>query len=159
MSVTDLMFSPLKMYTAGLTTSYKMAQTLQDANLRQMEAMADLMRSSFKQSGEMSKDELPDFTPSEKPMRAAFHRMSDTNLRMWEHAADFLNEMPDWMRGGSHMPGHVLVDLMDKVRRNAASAYGFVPASEVVEPAPPKKRPAAKRKKAAAKTPRAKTKS
>lgn len=133
MSATDLMFSPLKIYTAGMATSYKMAQTLQDANLRQMEAIADLMRSSFHHAGATADDEIPDFTPEEKPMREAFHRMADTNLRMWEHAADFLNEMPDWMRGGSHMPGHVMVNLFDKVRRNAQSAYGFVPASEVVE--------------------------
>jgi len=138
MSATDLMFSPLKMYTAGMATSYKMALTLQDASLRQMEAAADLMRSSLHHAAASEDDRVPDFTPEEKPMREAFHRMADTNLRMWEHAADFLNEMPDWTRGGSHMPGHVMVDLFDKVRRQAASAYGYVPASEVVEPAPEK---------------------
>ncbi len=92
----------------------------------------DLMVETVKRAGQRSSSpiswvsfEMPVLDPrsffSEDVMRAAFHRMADRNLRGWEVAADMLKVMPDWVGASSKMPGTVLTDWFDQMRRAGVS--------------------------------------
>lgn len=58
----------------------------------------------------------------EDVMRATFHRMADRNLRGWEVAADLLKAMPSWMSMSTKMPGTVMTDWFDQMRRAGEAA-------------------------------------
>jgi len=65
--------------------------------------------------------EMPVVNPGsfidEQVMRDTFHRLADRNLRGWEVAAELLKAMPNWMTATTKVPGTVLTDWFDQMRR------------------------------------------
>jgi predicted PolB exonuclease-like 3'-5' exonuclease len=61
---------------------------------------------------------VPDFQPMDEiKMREAFHTAADANLRRWGDTADAINNLPEWYRDLSRVPGGVMTDWFDKARR------------------------------------------
>lgn len=66
-------------------------------------------------------------------MREAFHHAADLNLRLWEHTANVLSAMPMWSHAPMRVPGTVLTDWFDRMRKMAVET----PANDAwAEPAP-----------------------
>lgn len=63
----------------------------------------------------------------EDALRESFHRLADANLRSWEYAADTLKALPSWMNYPSKVPGTVMTDMFDQMRRAGAR---FMPAND-----------------------------
>ncbi|MEQ8558341.1 MAG: hypothetical protein RIB03_08490 [Henriciella sp.] len=55
---------------------------------------------------------------SEDRTRDVFRKLADLNLQHWENTAKVLESMPSWMRWPQTVPGGVLTDWFDQVRRN-----------------------------------------
>lgn len=53
----------------------------------------------------------------EDALRDRFHGLADANLRTWEYAADTLKALPAWMNYPSKVPGTVMTDMFDQMRR------------------------------------------
>jgi hypothetical protein len=65
---------------------------------------------------------VPEFQPmDEARMREAFHSAADANLRRWGDTADAINNLPDWYRDLSRVPGGVMTDWFDAARRGPQS--------------------------------------
>ena len=64
----------------------------------------------FAQSGRIGKFD-------ENRMRDAFHSAADQNLRRWEDAAGALQNLPEWYRDLTRVPGGMMTDMFDKARR------------------------------------------
>jgi hypothetical protein len=56
----------------------------------------------------------------EDATRDLFRRLADLNLQHWEHTAKMIEAMPAWMRGPQTLPGSVMTDWFDQVRRSAS---------------------------------------
>lgn len=67
------------------------------------------------------------FFLDEELMRDSFHRLADANLRGWGFAADMLQAMPAWTRWPTKVPGSVMTDWFDQVRR---SGFSMMPAND-----------------------------
>lgn len=61
------------------------------------------------------------FFLDEELMRDGFHRLADANLRGWGLAADLLQAMPAWTRWPAKLPGTVMTDWFDQMRRTGIS--------------------------------------
>jgi len=59
----------------------------------------------------------PKFYFDEEAMREGFHQMADANLRAWEQAADMLKALPSWANWPVRVPGSVMTDVFDRMRR------------------------------------------
>jgi len=59
-----------------------------------------------------------------------FHGLADANLRAWGFAADTLNVLPAWTRWPSAVPGTVLTDWFDQMRR---ASHMQKPANDIWE--------------------------
>lgn len=57
------------------------------------------------------------FFLDQEQMRDAFHRLADANLRSWELTANALQAMPNWVFWPTRMPGSVMTDFFDRIRR------------------------------------------
>ena len=55
---------------------------------------------------------------SEDLTRDVFRKLADLNLQHWENTAKVLESMPAWMRWPQTVPGGVLTDWFDQIRRN-----------------------------------------
>ena len=69
----------------------------------------------------------PDYYFDEEMMRDGFHAIADANLRAWGYAADMLKAMPNWTSWPVKVPGTVMTDLFDQIRRNGVN---FMPAND-----------------------------
>jgi len=59
----------------------------------------------------------PKFYFDEEVMREGFHKLADANLGAWEHAADMLKAVPSWASWPTRVPGTVMTDIFDRMRR------------------------------------------
>ena len=64
-----------------------------------------------------------------------FRRLADRNLEHWEKTARMIDAMPEWMRWPQTVPGGVLTDWFDKMRRAGESftAAATTTAAKTVE--------------------------
>jgi len=60
----------------------------------------------------------PQFFFDEEAMREGFHKMADANLNTWEQAADMLQAMPAWASWPVRVPGNMMTDVFDRMRRS-----------------------------------------
>lgn len=65
---------------------------------------------------DMSRSGPEDFT------RDLFRRLSDLNLQHWENTAKVIESMPEWMRWPQTVPGGMMTDWFDQMRRNGPAA-------------------------------------
>ncbi|WP_158085559.1 hypothetical protein [Henriciella aquimarina] len=56
-------------------------------------------------------------TTSEDLTRDVFRKLADLNLQHWENAAKVIEAMPGWMRWPQTVPGGVMTDWFDRMRR------------------------------------------
>ncbi|MEM9738699.1 MAG: hypothetical protein AAF829_02440 [Pseudomonadota bacterium] len=59
----------------------------------------------------------PKFYFDEEVMREGFQKLADANLSSWEHAADMLQALPNWASWPTRVPGTVMTDMFDRMRR------------------------------------------
>ena len=65
-----------------------------------------------------SVQDMSSFQPMDAArMREAFHETAGANLRRWGDTADAVNNLPDWYRDLSRVPGGVMTDWFDAARR------------------------------------------
>lgn len=85
-----------------------------------MAAWTDLSRSAGEAWIETVLSMHPDSekSTSEDLTRDVFRKLADLNLQHWETTAKVLESMPAWMRWPQTVPGGVLTDWFDQVRRN-----------------------------------------
>ncbi|MEE2879585.1 MAG: hypothetical protein VX593_11320 [Pseudomonadota bacterium] len=83
-------------------------------------AWTDLSRSASEAWLETMLSMHPDSekTTSEDLTRDLFRKLADLNLQHWENTAKVLESMPSWMRWPQTVPGGVVTDWFDQVRRN-----------------------------------------
>ena len=83
-------------------------------------AWTDLSRSASEAWLETVLSMHPDSekTTSEDLTRDVFRKLADLNLQHWENTAKVLEAMPSWMRWPQTVPGGVVTDWFDQVRRN-----------------------------------------
>lgn len=93
-----------------------------------MSAWRDLSRSA----GEAWMDALMSMQPGageaapEAATRGLFRKLSDLNMQHWEHAAKLIEAMPAWMRWPQTVPGDVMTDWFDRMRRETFTSQ-FTP--------------------------------
>ncbi|MEM6665934.1 MAG: hypothetical protein AAF638_05975 [Pseudomonadota bacterium] len=63
----------------------------------------------------------------EELLRERFHKLADSNLRSWEYAAEMLQAAPSWAAWPSKVPGTVMTDVFDRMRRASKT---FMPAND-----------------------------
>ncbi|MEM0985494.1 MAG: hypothetical protein AAGJ32_04545 [Pseudomonadota bacterium] len=145
MSVQGMMFNAIQAQAVMLKAMVDLSTEAQEITV------GALKRAGQRQSSpvEWVSFELPVLNPqsfvNEDIMRATFHRLADQNLRGWEVAADLLKTMPSWLGMSAKMPGTVMTDWFDQVRRTGEAmmpANDAWATSDVVFSAP--KRPQAK---------------
>ena len=61
----------------------------------------------------------PNIASSEDATRALFRKLADLNLQHWENTAKMLESMPAWMRWPQTVPGGMMTDWFDQLRRGA----------------------------------------
>ncbi|MEM6947722.1 MAG: hypothetical protein AAF486_06495 [Pseudomonadota bacterium] len=80
----------------------------------------------------------PKFYFDEEAMREAFHSLADANLSAWEQAADMLQALPGWATWPTRVPGSVMTDMFDRMRRSGlpvmAANDSWVTAAENFSP-------------------------
>ena len=54
----------------------------------------------------------------EAATRDLFRKLADLNLQHWEHAAKLIEAMPAWMRWPQTVPGDMMTDWFDRLRRD-----------------------------------------
>ena len=59
---------------------------------------------------------------SEDMTRDVFRKLADLNLQHWENTAKVIEAMPGWMRWPQTVPGGMMTDWFDQMRRNGPSA-------------------------------------
>lgn len=59
----------------------------------------------------------PQFYFDEDMMQESFHKLADSNLANWEKAANMLQAMPAWASWPTRVPGNVMTDMFDRMRR------------------------------------------
>ena len=63
-----------------------------------------------------------DIAASEDATKELFRKLADMNLQHWENTAKVIEAMPTWMRWPQTVPGGVLTDWFDQMRRNAPAS-------------------------------------
>lgn len=74
----------------------------------------------------MSMNPGPDDAAPEAATRDLFRKLADLNLQHWENAAKVIEAMPAWMRWPQTVPGDMLTDWFDRMRRETP-AQAFTP--------------------------------
>lgn len=59
----------------------------------------------------------PEFLFDEDVMQESFHKLADSNLANWEKAAGMLQALPAWASWPTRVPGNVMTDFFDRIRR------------------------------------------
>ncbi|MCH2457720.1 MAG: hypothetical protein MK186_06685 [Henriciella sp.] len=59
----------------------------------------------------------------EAETRDLFRKLADLNLQHWEHAAKLIEAMPAWMRWPQTVPGDMMTDWFDSLRRQPGAPY------------------------------------
>ena len=72
----------------------------------------------------LSMSPVSETTTSENLTRDLFRKLADLNLQHWENTAKVIEAMPGWMRWPQTVPGGVMTDWFDQLRRNGPAA-GF----------------------------------
>lgn len=111
-----LMYDPLQTYAVAAKAFLETAEAAQTDMINTLERMAETgshvdwvtVRMPYLSFGALADETM---------MRQAFHRMADANLRGWEIAATMLRGLPSWASLPARMPGTVLTDWFDQVRR------------------------------------------
>ena len=94
-------------------------------------AWTDLSRSAGEAWFETMLAMRPDAETSASPedmTRNMFRKLADLNIQHWENTAKVLEAMPGWMRWPQTVPGGVMTDWFDQVRRSGPQmdfAQGF----------------------------------
>lgn len=69
----------------------------------------------------------PAYFFDEELLRERFHKLADANLRGWEYAAEMLQALPAWAAWPTKVPGTVMTDVFDRMRR---ASQTFMPAND-----------------------------
>ena len=62
-------------------------------------------------------------TAPEAATRDLFRKLADLNLQHWEHAAKLIEAMPAWMRWPQTVPGDMMTDWFDSLRREPGTPF------------------------------------
>lgn len=122
MKKSPTVFNPLGLYAIAAQASLDMAKSYQEA----MSASVERAAARPANMVEWVRVDVPVVNMKayfdEAQMRDAFHALADANLRGWETAAQMLQEMPNWMFWGMRVPGPMLTDWFDRMKRAAETA-------------------------------------
>lgn len=95
-----------------------------EANIAMQETMVSAMERASKSTEtpvNWVNAELPvanaAFFFDEEIMREGFHKIADANLANWERAADMLKALPGWASWPTRVPGNMMTDMFDRMRR------------------------------------------
>lgn len=114
-------FAPFALYATAMRAYLDALSNTQDALVETMDRAAHPRSQPF----DWISVELPvpnhAFFFDQEQMRDAFHRLADANLRSWELTANSLQAMPNWMFWPTRMPGSVMTDFFDRIRRVGAA--------------------------------------
>ncbi|MEO0465051.1 MAG: hypothetical protein AAF216_00800 [Pseudomonadota bacterium] len=124
---TGPMFSPFAAY--GVFAKVMVDQTLA-AQKQMTEGLERFAKSDGKPMTWYSVDiPMPntEYFFDEELLRERFHKLSDSNLRNWEYAAELLQALPAWAAWPTKVPGSVMTDVFDRMRR---ARHNFMPAND-----------------------------
>lgn len=99
--------NPLELWTESVSAWRDLSQSAG-------EAWMDAMMSMKPGSGEAA---------PEAATRDLFRKLADLNLQHWEHAAKLIEAMPAWMRWPQTVPGDMMTDWFDRLRRDTGAPY------------------------------------
>lgn len=119
---TDLFaYNPFNLYAVALGATLEATKTAQETVFHALERAAH----PDEKPVDWVKIDMPvvntAFYLDEEMMRDGFHRLADANLRGWSFAADLLQAMPSWTMWPMRVPGSVMTDWFDQVRRTGMS--------------------------------------
>lgn len=101
MTTAEAKISPIDLFTQSMTAWTDFSRSAGEAWL---ETMLSMRPDNEK-------------TNSEDLTRTVFRKLADLNLQHWENTAKVLEAMPSWMHWPQTVPGGVLTDWFDKMRR------------------------------------------
>lgn len=120
-------FSPFSFFAVAAKAALDASQTLQDATTQALEQASKSETEPVTWLTVKFPMPNPDFFFNEDMMRDGFHGLADANLRAWEQAADMLKAMPSWTNWPAKVPGTMMTDFFDKMRRGGMT---FMPAND-----------------------------
>ncbi|MCI4646350.1 MAG: hypothetical protein MRY64_16335 [Hyphomonadaceae bacterium] len=127
MTTTLPVFSPLSLYAVAAKAALDANTTMQKAAIDTLERVAQSDVEPITWVSSKVPVPNPDFYFNEDMLRDAFHGLADANLRAWGYAADTLKALPSWTSWPVKVPGSVMTDFFDQVRRNGMT---FMPAND-----------------------------
>ena len=120
-------FSPFAFYGVAAKMILEQVTTTQKAMIEGLERFSQSDEKPMK----WASVDVPMINPAyffdEELLRERFHKLADSNLRGWEYAAEMLQAVPAWAAWPSKVPGTMMTDAFDKMRRTSQS---FMPAND-----------------------------
>lgn len=114
-------YSPMSFFAVAMTAAVEANKAAQDTVTNSME------RAAKSQTPAMNWVQMSVPVPNaafyfdEELMRESFQKMADRNLRQWEIAAEMLQTLPGWANWTTKVPGPMMTDMFDRMRRASAS--------------------------------------
>jgi len=110
-------FTPFKFLAVAARAGYEAQLAYQDAVIQSLERIAK------EDSDPITWTMMPvpmvnaEFFFDEDTTREGFQKLADSNLRGWEYAADYLKALPAWANWPVKVPGSMMTDVFDRMRR------------------------------------------
>ncbi|GGB70661.1 MULTISPECIES: hypothetical protein [Henriciella] len=101
MTTAETKLNPIELFTESLTAWGDLGRSASEAWLETV----------------MSIGANAETATSEDMTRDVFRKLADLNLQHWEHAAKLVETLPGWMKWPQTVPGGVMTDWFDQMRR------------------------------------------
>ncbi|MEM5515503.1 hypothetical protein WNY37_00985 [Henriciella sp. AS95] len=101
MTTAETKLNPMELFTESLTAWGDLGRSASEAWLETVMSMGTTSENAT----------------SEDMTRDVFRKLADLNLQHWEHAAKMVESLPGWMRWPQTVPGGVMTDWFDQMRR------------------------------------------
>ena len=120
-------YSPMNFFAVAAKAMLDANESAQKAAIHALERVAKSDTEPFVWLAPKIPVPNPEYYFDEDLMRDSFHALADANLRSWGHAADMIKALPSWTAWPSKVPGTMMTDLFDQIRRNGVN---FMPAND-----------------------------
>ncbi len=120
-------YSPMNFFAVAAKAMLDANESAQKAAIHALERVAKSDTEPFVWLAPKVPAPNPEYYFDEDLMRDSFHALADANLRSWGYAADMLKALPSWTSWPSRVPGTMMTDFFDQIRRNGVN---FMPAND-----------------------------
>lgn len=116
-----LAYSPMSFFAVAMTAAVEANQAAQERVTTAMQRAAKSQTPAMDWVNVALPVPNTAYYFDEEFLRESFQKAADRNLRQWELAAEMLQALPGWASWPTKVPGSMMTDMFDRMRRAGVS--------------------------------------